>query len=81
MALAGLRFGALSEAELRVLRAVPRGDVAYCGPSEEYRDPSNDPSQADDWGPEREIRAELLCWLCVEQLGRLVLATESSTAR
>lgn len=27
----------------------------------------NDPAKADAWGPEREVRAELVRWLCVER--------------
>jgi hypothetical protein len=28
--------------------------------------PSNDPAHADQWGKEREVRAELIRWLCVD---------------
>jgi hypothetical protein len=63
-ALAQARFGELSEAELKLLRAAPNGGVALCGPSAQDDDPANDPAKADEWGPEREIRAELIRWLC-----------------
>ena len=52
------RFGELSQAELNLLRAAPKGEVAWCGPSAKGDDPANDPAKAEEWGPEREIRAE-----------------------
>jgi len=55
--LATARFGQLSEAEAKLLRAAPRGDFAVCGPSGNPNDPSNDPAKADDWGPGRQVRA------------------------
>jgi len=65
--LATTRFGQLSEAEAKLLRAAPKGDQAVCGPSGDFNDPSNDPSKADEWGPERRVRAELIRWLCTER--------------
>jgi hypothetical protein len=66
-ALARARFGDLSQAELKLLRAAPKGEVAWCGPSAKNDDPANDPAKADEWGPEREIRAHLIRWLCVDR--------------
>jgi hypothetical protein len=63
-ALARARFPDLSQAELKLLRAAPRGEVAWCGPSDKDDDPANDPAKADEWGHEREIRAKLIRWLC-----------------
>ncbi len=65
--LATTRFGKLSEAEAKLLRAAPKGEEAACGPSGDFNDPSNDPSKADDWGPERQVRAELIRWLCTDR--------------
>jgi hypothetical protein len=65
--LAKLQFGELSAAEKKLLQAAPRGDAAYCGPSSRDNDPANDPAKAEQWGSEREIRAELICWLCVDR--------------
>jgi hypothetical protein len=39
------RFGELSQAELKLLRAAPMGEVAFCGPSAQNDDPANDPAQ------------------------------------
>jgi hypothetical protein len=64
--LARERFGGLSNAELALLRAAPKGEVAVCGPTDRDDDLANDPANADTWGPERQIRAELVRWLCVD---------------
>jgi sRNA-binding regulator protein Hfq len=65
--LAQARFAPLSQAERKLLRAAPKGEVAWCGPSAKDDDPANDPAKADEWGHEREIRADLIRWLCVDQ--------------
>src|SRR5258708_34608881 len=65
--LARRRFGKLSEAEGRLIRAAPKGEVTMCGPNFDATDPANDPAKADHgWGREREIRAEVICWLCLD---------------
>jgi hypothetical protein len=65
--LARARFGELGHAEVKLLEAALRGEMAWCGPSERYDDPANDPATADTWGPEREIRADLIRWLCIDR--------------
>jgi len=40
--LARARFGVLSQAELKLLRAAPKGEVAWCGPSAKDDDLAND---------------------------------------
>jgi hypothetical protein len=67
-ALAIRRFGEhLSDAEKRLLGNAPIGDIAYCGPNHNDDNPDNDPVNSDQWQPSREIRAEVLTWLCVDR--------------
>ncbi len=70
--LARERFAALeepepSEAELKLLRAAAMGQGAQCGPSDKLDDPTNDPAKSDEWRAEREIRAALIRWLCLDR--------------
>ena len=64
--LARVRFGEVSEAERRLLRAATKGETACSGPNLDSSDQGNDPANAGSWGSERQIRAELIQWLCVE---------------
>src|SRR5262245_11044757 len=68
--LAQARFPGLREAEMKVLRAAPAGEVAWGGPSQKDFDLANDPGKANTWGGERTIRAALIRWLCVDQEAR-----------
>jgi hypothetical protein len=62
------RFGEhFSDAERRLLHNAPIGDITYCGPNRRDDDPDNDPVNAGQWGHDREIRAELITWLCVDR--------------
>jgi len=74
LALARARFPDLKPAEEKLVRAAAKGEFAFCGPSENHKDPTNDPAKATDkdtgWGPEREIRADLIRWLCVDRQAR-----------
>ena len=69
--LAEAEFSNLTPAETALLkfagsnRSEP-GGFAIAGPSAKPDDPSNDPAHADKWGREREVRAELIRWLCVD---------------
>jgi hypothetical protein len=65
--LAEERFAPLSAAETKMLRAAIAGDVAWCGPSQKSVGPQNDPFSNQEWGAEREIRADLLRWLCIDK--------------
>jgi hypothetical protein len=63
--LAREHLGDLSIAEVSLLRSAFSGQVVSCNPSEVAADDSdNDPAGADAWGPERNVRAEVVRWLC-----------------
>lgn len=69
--LAASEFPNLSHTERALLEFADvknraRGDFAAAGPSAVPNDPSNDPMHADRWGHDREVRAELIRWLCVD---------------
>src|SRR5271168_4897193 len=69
--LAQAEFSNLTPAERSLLKfagsySSEPGGFAPAGPSAKLDDPSNDPSHADKWGREREVRAELIRWLCVD---------------
>ena len=63
-ALATMRFPTLTPAEELILRQVATGEEAQY---ENPNDAENDLRQADTWGPERTIHAEVLRWLCVDR--------------
>jgi hypothetical protein len=65
--LAHERFGNLTAAEIKLLDSAPKGEPAVCGPSFDDEDPANDPAQAESWGPDRQIRPDLIRWLCVDR--------------
>ena len=58
------QFPQLTRAESFLLLHAPRGLPAPGGLSADPKDPTNDPSKADKWDPDREVRAELIRWLC-----------------
>ena len=65
--LARAKFKDLTIAELRLLRAVPEGALAQCGEANAAPgSAAGDPAQAASWNPQREIRAELVRWVCVD---------------
>jgi hypothetical protein len=71
VAMAAAEFPNLTEAERALLVFVDlknraQGDFAHGGTSANPSDPTNDPAHADKWGHEREIRADLIRWLCVD---------------
>jgi hypothetical protein len=59
-------FGALSQAELILVRNAPQRTLAWSGPSSDPLDPRNDPARAASWGPERTIRASIVKWLLTD---------------
>ena len=68
--LASARFGNLSPAEVKLLAAVRRGELAVCGATADNADPANDPRKADNWPTDRDIRADLIRWLCVDHAAK-----------
>jgi hypothetical protein len=67
--LARHRFGDLSRAEFTLVRALPNGAPAYCGKADDraLADIENSPYASQPWGPDREIRADLIRWLAVDR--------------
>lgn len=64
-------FGNLSVSELKLIRAAPKeGTVAVCGPSDSDSDPNNDPKNSENWGPERQINADVIRWLCIDKVAK-----------
>ena len=49
------------------------GGFAAAGPSAIPDDPTNDPAHADEWSAEREVRAKLIRWLCVDPRARALI--------
>jgi len=68
--LARARFGELSQAEVRLLAAIPNGQLAVCGQNMSDADPANDPANSGTWAADRDIRADLIRWLCVDAIAR-----------
>ncbi len=64
------KFQTLGVAEEKMLDSVSNGVQAICGPNSDDKDKGNDPKDADNWGPERQIRSELLAWLCTNEQAR-----------
>ncbi len=70
-------FSNLSPAETALIkfagdyRSAP-GGFAAAGPAIPD-DPTNDPAHADEWSAEREVRAELIRWLCVDPRARALI--------
>jgi sRNA-binding regulator protein Hfq len=62
-----LRFPHLTRAELKLLAAGIEGELAVCGPNLLIDEIANDPISAQSWGQERQIRAELIRWLCLDR--------------
>ena len=56
-------FGALTDAEQRMLHAAPTRHLAWASKVEDPDHPLNDVTKAESWGKERTVRADLLAWL------------------
>jgi hypothetical protein len=63
-AMAREKFGAsLNVAERKLLHSAPLRAVPWFGPDDDPASASNDTAQAEKWGPERTVRAEVIVWL------------------
>ena len=60
-------FDRLSRAEIKLLRAAAEGKPSICGLVMDDDAHSNDPEQAHEWEQDREVRAGLIRWLCVDR--------------
>ncbi len=66
-------FGKLTRAEQRLLLALPKGAVAVGGADQDNNSPANDPSNANTWSNERQVRAALIRWICVNDDAKKVV--------
>jgi len=65
--LARAKFKDLTIAELKLLSAAALGILADCGePNAPPGSVANDPAQAASWNGQREIRAAIIQWICVD---------------
>ena len=63
----------LSKGERRMLRLAPECQVGLCGPGSGEEHLANDPKGADSWDRDREVRAELIRWLCTDPQAAKIL--------
>ena len=68
--LAKARFASLSESEIKMLHAAAKGTTAFCGPSQQDDDLGNDPADSDNWSADRQIRSDLIRWLCIHKAAK-----------
>ncbi|HTB12857.1 MAG TPA: hypothetical protein VK752_14850 [Bryobacteraceae bacterium] len=75
-ALARAEFTDLQPSEVALIRAATTTDRAECGPTKDEQDVFNNPAFAEDgnpgkgvapWSPDREVRAEVIRWLCINR--------------
>jgi hypothetical protein len=69
LALARFTSPPLTDAETKLLRAAPTGDSATCWPLTPT-EADYDPGKADQWDAQRNIRADLIRWICVDRQAR-----------
>jgi hypothetical protein len=80
--LARTEFSDLRPAELQLIRSATTTRPSYCGPADDLRHPANRPEFSETgnpsagverWGPEREVRAEVIRWLCVNAAAKALV--------
>ena len=68
--LAETHFAPLSKSEIKILQSAVNGTTAFCGLSEQDDDPGNDPADSDNWSADRQIRSDLIRWLCIHKAAK-----------
>jgi hypothetical protein len=64
--MARAEFGELSAAEVKLIRAAPSTDEAVVGADTPWRsDTDNADTGPKSWGRDRQVRAEMIRWLCI----------------
>ena len=61
--LAEQKFGQLSRAELLLVRGAAQRNLVWLGPNNDPASPDNDLAHAENWGPERTVRAAVIRWI------------------
>jgi hypothetical protein len=70
--LASAQFPNLTAAERSLLwfsdaMNIERGAIAVAGPNSNPADPGNDPAHVGNWDAQRNVRAELIRWMCADR--------------
>lgn len=64
----------LTEAEFKLVRAAETGGIANCG--RDLPDSAAKPARAEEWGLQRQVRADLIWWLCTNASARALVHPE-----
>ena len=64
--LARVCFADLTPSEVKLIRTAPLGKMTDCAAGGVLPAPSPLASETEEWGPDRQVRAELIRWLCVD---------------
>jgi hypothetical protein len=67
------RHSPLTTIENKLLLSVATGDLLVCGPNSDPGNPENHPQKAEGWDENRQIRAGLIRWLCVDRQARTLV--------
>jgi hypothetical protein len=68
LALAREEFGELTEAEVKFFTAVADGKQAdFNENGKDERDPANDPANSDQWGEDRQLKADRIAWVFLDR--------------
>jgi hypothetical protein len=74
------RFGQLTDGELKLVRAAPRGEQAACGPVDiSCVQLADMPKHLEKSGKECEIRAALVRWLCTDNEAKRLVSPDGKS--